>query len=400
MSNDISSMKVNLSDIRTKRDTKTWLSDNLVVKPEAGDIFFENEEAESESLKKAFEESMRLKELSVHVNPPKMKPLMFDAQGNPMTRGTKPEFTQESISVMKSAAMPSAKAAAALESLGEQVSAGTKEEIKNAMSLNHQDLKFEGKKAKIGTFNIEWLGTKNRPEEAYKEIAQVIKDSDAQILGVQEVSNEKALKKVMNHLPNYGYILGKSGGGQKVAVLFDKNRVKYDVNSIDQIDGAQVGNSLRAPLLVNMKVDDGFDFTFIVVHLKAMFDEQSIEVRTEQATQLHKWIKSHIKDNNDKDVVLVGDFNDFAGSESLGCFSRSKSMAFITKDTPEDFYSNIPHKGVIDHGVLTSVDKGSMEEFIPGSVHTIDENKYPDFENRISDHKPILFEVRTDIDND
>jgi len=175
--------------------------------------------------------------------------------------------------------------------------------------------------------------------------------------------------------------------------------VKYDINSIDQLDEAVVSSGLRAPLMVNMKIDDGFDFTIMVAHLKAMFDPSSVKKRKEQAMEINKWLQNHLKENNDKDVIIVGDFNDFVGSEALNIMDGNL-LHYATSEAPDGFYSNIPYGGIIDHTSVTTVKGGSSEEYIPGTINTVDEHNYKNYEDRVSDHKPVWFEVRSDIDND
>ncbi|OQA13387.1 MAG: Endonuclease/Exonuclease/phosphatase family protein [bacterium ADurb.Bin363] len=149
-----------------------------------------------------------------------------------------------------------------------------------------------------------------------------------------------------------------------------------------------------------MKIDNTFDFTFVVAHLKAMFDDKSIATRTEQAKRINKWISEHLEKSNDKDLIFVGDFNDFVGSDALKSLQKGKNVHFLTEGLAKEFYSNIPYKGLIDHCTVTNVEGGAMDEVIPGSIHTIDEKEYPGYLKSVSDHKPVLFIVKTDKDND
>ena len=395
----MNSLKVRLSDIQKQREARQWTSNNVVVKEEEGDVFYKNETGRKEFLQSEFEKyEAAVKELHAKVSAEGIKPLIYDSNGQVIERGSDQNFSRESVSVMKGAS-GSSKGMKALEKLGEEVSPVETGDIKEALKLQQQIIDAKGKTATIGTFNIEWLGTKKRKESDYKQIAQVIKDTGAQILGLQEVSNEKGLKSVMKHLPDYGYILGKSGG-QKVGVLFDKKRVEYDINSIDQIEEAQVGARLRAPLLVDMKIDGGFDFTFVVTHLKAMFDDSAIATRKEQAKKINQWVTQHLEDSKDKDLIMVGDFNDFVGSDSLKPLGKGGNVHFLTEGLPKSFYSNVPYKGLIDHCIVTNVEKGSMEEVVPGSIHTIDEKSYPNYLESVSDHKPVVFIVRSDQDKE
>jgi hypothetical protein len=264
--------------------------------------------------------------------------------------------------------------------------------------------------ATIGTFNIEWLGgcpypdkTIERTDQDYKDIAGIIKDTDAAVMGIQEIHDQESFMKVMEHLPEHGFILGKEDF-QGLGIIFDKNRVEYDANSIEEVDEFTLGwgERLRAPLTVDMKIDDGFDFKFAVLHKKSGMFNESKNLRKVQAGRMDDWLQEQYETNHDKDVVVVGDFNDFADSDSLSPLNKEGSLYFATmeKNDNENFYSNIPWESAIDHIAVSNVEKGAVEQFIPGSVRTIDESKYDNYLERISDHKPILLDVRTDIDDD
>ncbi|MCD4784678.1 MAG: hypothetical protein K8T10_12730 [Candidatus Eremiobacteraeota bacterium] len=270
-------------------------------------------------------------------------------------------------------------------------------EIESRMNLKKDDL---DKKATIGTFNIEWLGVKKRSEEDYKNIAQVIKDSGASLLGIQEIARIDGLRRVMKYLPDFGYILGKSGQ-QMVGVLFDKDRVKYDVNSIEQLEDVTLGNpGLRPPISVDMKVDN-FDFNFVVMHLKSGFDGDDLDKRERQAAIVNKWLKNHLETKVDKDVIVVGDYNDFIDSEALGIIDRGNTVHYATSEAKEKgIYSNVRYKNTIDHGALSEGKGGAIEEYVHGSLRTVDENDYHNYLRGISDHKPIVFDVRSGVDND
>lgn len=273
------------------------------------------------------------------------------------------------------------------------------DEIKSGMKMKTDGDKESPGKATIGSFNIEWLGQKERNPEDYKQIAGIIKDSGAAVLGIQEVASVEGLRNVMKHLPDHGYILGKSEG-QMVGVIFDKNRAKYDANSIKQLDDVKMGNPyLRPPLSVDMKVDN-YDFNFTVMHLKAGFKDSAIQTRDKQAGVVNRWIKDRQANNADKDMIIVGDYNDFTDSSTLQNIDKGNTVDYVTQEAGKDFYTNIRYRSVIDHAALSTGKGGASEEYIPGSLRTIDEKKIPGYTKRVSDHKPIFFDVKTDQDND
>ena len=402
-SGNIKSTHIKLSDIRTKRSSSKWTSENSAVNLEPGDKFYGDKEGRDAFLQKEFEASQKLKELHKKAGLDEgIKPLIFNEEGKAVPRGEGTNYTGESVSVMKAAGSSNKNLMNLLDQIGQELEEKEgKESLKSSMNVNQENVNFKGMGAKIGTFNIEWLGTKKRSSEDYEEIAEVIRDTGAQVLGIQEVSDEEGLKEVMGHLPEYGYILGKSGE-QRVGVIFDRKRVQYDMNSIDQIDSVVVAEGLRAPLMVDMKIDGGFDFTFVVAHLKAMMDKKSRRKRTRQANELNRWIDGHLKRKRDKDLIIVGDFNDLVASKTLKVLNDSNMVHFATEEVADDkhFYSNIPFRSLIDQTLISTVPGGASEEFIPGSFETVNQDDYNRFVENVSDHKPVWFEVRSDIDND
>ena len=277
----------------------------------------------------------------------------------------------------------------------------SREEIQSGLKLSTDNVGKEGKPktATIGTFNIEWLGQKVRSEDDYKQIAQVIKDSGASVLGVEEIADIEGLKSVMKHLPDHGYILGKSGN-QMVGMIFDKNRAKYDAKSIQVLDEVTLGNPhMRPPLSVDMKVDN-YDFNFTVMHLKAGFNERSIGIREQQAGKMNQWIQERQSKSKDKDMIIVGDYNDFNNSPTLNGIDKGNPVDYATDEAGKGFYTNIRYKSIIDHAALSNAPGGASEDYVKGSLRTIDEKKYPNYTHSISDHKPVFFDIRTDKDND
>lgn len=214
---------------------------------------------------------------------------------------------------------------------------------------------------------------------------------------------DEALFKVLKHLPDWGYILSKNKN-QKVALIFDKNRVKYDANSIQSLDEMadpktfNYGN-LRPPLSVYMKVDN-FDCNMVVVHQKSGFFEDSKEIRNKQSEMMNRWIDNYLETNTDKDLVVMGDFNDFVGSEALNNISEGGILHYATEDLPKGEFTNIPHKGIIDHIGYSAVKGGADEEVKKETIRTIDHRNYPGYTKWGSDHKPVLLDVETGKDND
>lgn len=123
----------------------------------------------------------------------------------------------------------------------------------------------------VATFNSEWLGDgiddrNERTEYEYKMIAEVIAGTGADIIGLQEVENEKAIERIIKYLPNYKYIIGNTGWIQNPAVIF-RDTVKV-VKIEDYAPLAVKEGKTRAGLVLDVKKGN-FDFRMMVVHFKS-----------------------------------------------------------------------------------------------------------------------------------
>ncbi len=145
-------------------------------------------------------------------------------------------------------------------------------------------------KIQIGTYNLDfftdldpstgaWCEQHTKHTEAnIKALALFIDSLDIEALALQEVEDEAALDKLLKYMPvgKYKYIVShQEGQCQRVAVLYQPEKVSLTYE--EEIPLNPPGHSkLRDGLVVDGKVlPDGFDFTLVVVHLKAFFDSES-----------------------------------------------------------------------------------------------------------------------------
>ena len=246
----------------------------------------------------------------------------------------------------------------------------------------------------IGTFNIEWLGSKGRKEEEFEKLAQIIKDSGAEAMGLQEITDEKALKRILKYLPDFDYILGttgvrRDGKKQHVGVIYNKKRITPLGNPKElmeaQVPDLMGDDHLRAPLIVDMKAEN-FDFTMVVIHNKARMDDRGKKIRGGQAKEINKWLKEQANTNPDKDIIVVGDYNDFVNSKTTKTMSSGVLYMSTAEAAARGEYSNIPHKSLIDQVGITSIEGGAEGEYIKGSAHVMDTRGYKGYRRWGSDH--------------
>ncbi|MDQ7825980.1 MAG: endonuclease/exonuclease/phosphatase family protein [Candidatus Eremiobacteraeota bacterium] len=290
---------------------------------------------------------------------------------------------------------------------------GRASQAEKAPPLGTTSVDIAGKeKVTIGTFNVNWLGgeaavdMKPRSDRDYQDIASIIKDSGADIMGLEEVGSEEALDRIISNLPGFDYVIGTTGvrgGGksQRLAVIYNAEKVQCDKSSMEEIREVMVPElagegRLRAPLAVKMKAGE-FDFTLVVCHMKARFDDKAKKIRSAQAGKLNEWITEKVQSGKEKDVIVVGDFNDFLDSPPLK--KMDSQIYFVTQEAArKGEASNIKWNSLIDQIGVTSRAGGAKENFIERSVFLPDIGPYPSFVERISDHRPVVASFRSDSD--
>ena len=251
----------------------------------------------------------------------------------------------------------------------------------------------------VGTFNMEWLGDgnndqKKRTERDYERLAEVIENIKADIIGLQEIENEAALKRVMKYLPDYDYFIGNTGYIQNPAVVFKKG---LDVKFVENYKPLAVEkNKTRSGLVVSVRKGN-FDWLMMIVHLKSTsrYDSTdamrlaSFDMRCRQAEILRKWADSTALNTNEKDIMIVGDFNDNPTrfkTQNMQPLVYDSTYKFLT-----DSYRSCanPNWDMIDHIV---VNKSAISRFLINSLFVYNiYHAYTKSEiEKISDHCPVI----------
>lgn len=250
----------------------------------------------------------------------------------------------------------------------------------------------------VGTFNIAWLGDgekdrEKRDDEDYARIAGVITQMNADIIGLQEIENEAALRKVMRYLDSYSCFVGSTARGQNVALLYKEG---VEVQQIYEYMPVAIQKGRNRPGLVAHCKKGNFDWTMMVVHLKSTsrYDstddmrQESRETRRLQCSAISQWVDSVVS-TKEKDVIIVGDFNDFPLQKkepTLTTLLENRHITFITKERKsckdEKLYA-------IDHIVASQT---AQKRFLVSSDGMINfyASEKKEIAQKISDHCPVV----------
>ncbi len=250
----------------------------------------------------------------------------------------------------------------------------------------------------IASFNTEWLGdgiqdTKARATWDYKNIAKVLSMINADIIALQEVENEKAIRKVLEYLDGYKYYVAEGYGKQNLAILYNEN---IELKVVDVYKSLIVEENITRPGLLIYAKKANFDFYLMNVHLKSTssydnteeLKQKSYELRQKQAMVLNQFLDSMLTHQNDKDIFFVGDMNDNPNrkNSNIKFFADDPKVLFLTSYLRS---CKNPNWDNIDHIAITP---NIQSRFIKSSLRQV--NIYEIFKQtqaeRISDHCPVV----------
>ncbi len=267
---------------------------------------------------------------------------------------------------------------------------------------------FKNEYITIATFNVEWLGDghrdrKKRTEADYKRIAEVLKDLEADIIGLQEVENKRAVERLLKYMNGYKYVIGTTGGAQKLAIIFRDNLAVTSYNDYYPLMVAK--RRTKAGLWIYVRAKN-FDFHLMNVHLKSSSHwdntadkrRKSLMYRTQQAKAIAKWADSLLTNTEEEDIIVIGDFNDTPLRKKNNTIGLLEShLIFLTDDMRSCKYKR---RYTIDHILVsdtTAIRYKEDSEFMYGLKHKFS----PDELKGVSDHCPVLVEFDVSMpDND
>ncbi|MFH1416850.1 MAG: endonuclease/exonuclease/phosphatase family protein [Planctomycetota bacterium] len=182
---------------------------------------------------------------------------------------------------------------------------------------------------------------------------------------------------------DFDYLLGSTGGADKLAIVYDRNRFElieqFEVNEIN------VGGRVRAPLVARLRDGhSGQEFFFMVNHLYRSKASQ----RRLQATLLNRWAQSQALP-----IIAVGDYNfdwsvpngDADHDEGFDELVGGDVFAWIRPPEPlVRSQCSTQYNSVLDFVFVA----GAAQAWNGVSEIVVAEGDCPD-DNTTSDHRPV-----------
>jgi endonuclease/exonuclease/phosphatase family metal-dependent hydrolase len=265
---------------------------------------------------------------------------------------------------------------------------------------------------RIATWNIENLGFRDPPRGPAEQqnLASFLVELGAPVVAVQEIGGPAALAEVVARMPaGWRFVLGGSGGFRdatgriSVGFLWDDQRVELlvaeDLTGVPtEVDGVPIFH--RQPVTAAFRTrDGGIDFRAIVVHLKAGRGAADERKRKLEIGVLRDLLAALAADpDEDRDVVVLGDFNHSPGSPEHAAFTAGAAVAYAQakQERPTIVHFDDP----IDHFALAP---GLQEELRPASRTVHDRIAARDeiaWRRGWSDHVPVSIELDASRDRD
>lgn len=252
----------------------------------------------------------------------------------------------------------------------------------------------------VGTFNIAWLGDgindkEPRDKVDLDNISQVIRTINPDILALQEVENVAAIQRVID-TSYYNIITSSYPKEQKTALIINKN---IEILNTYQMDELSLGNMDLRPGILAYCNFEGFDFLVGSFHFKSTsrYDDtpfkksRSFDIRQEQSTTLLSEIEKLVRKHNDRDIILLGDFNDNPLKKNSNITAlENDDFDFLTSSLMSCKYSIWKS---IDHIIVS---QSMKEKAILPSLAMIDINSMFNEEKaqKVSDHCPVILKFK------
>lgn len=244
----------------------------------------------------------------------------------------------------------------------------------------------------MSTWNIEHFPKKG--QESVTTLTRLIKELEIDLIAFQEIDNEEYFWIMLDSLPDYnGFCSSYPKDELKLGLIYNQNLIS--VSNLQQLFIDDTYNFPRPPLYAFIQIKKGnviaFNFSLINIHLKAFHDSLSILRRKNAVSKLKHLIDIRLLTSSDKDVIILGDWNDdLSDEEDENIFSPfltdSMNYSFLLPaENPQISYpawqSRIDHI-LITNDVKTEYKNGLTEVLQP-------DTEFDGYFDIISDHRPV-----------
>lgn len=270
----------------------------------------------------------------------------------------------------------------------------------------------------IATWNIRAFGKGQRTEAAIHYIAEILGQFD--LIGIIELCDDLTdLSRVLQILgPTwravYSDMIPDAGGNrERLGFVYDKRAVTFnglaaEANAPRAKKGVEYlpeTSFWRSPYMASFRAGS-FDFVVLTTHIRW---GDSVEARRAEIGMLADWIeaKRREKTNEDKDLIVMGDFNIPSRTDPLFAAIARHGLqvpkallgAHGTNLEKDKRYDQILHYPIYPENFTNAggeldfyVDEARIKQLFPGGMTR------EKFTYQLSDHLPLWMQINTDIE--
>lgn len=277
----------------------------------------------------------------------------------------------------------------------------------------------------LATWNIREFGKKPRLEASVHYIAEIVGQFD--LIAVTELrDNLGDLARVLRILGPYwhivysDYIADPGGNDERIAYLYDKRAVAFtglaaEADPPRKKDGTTEEyvakqSWWRAPYMASFSAGS-FDFVLLTVHIRWGKNAKS---RIAPLRLLAEWVEKRRNERytDDKDIILMGDFNipevdddlfKAITSKGLRMPDSLRGMSYGSNLTKDRRYDQILHYPI--HSKCFTNHAGVLDFFVGGeagiaALYPASAMKTNALTYQLSDHLPLWVQLDTDTDQE
>ena len=232
-------------------------------------------------------------------------------------------------------------------------------------------------------------------------ISEVMNAIGADIFAVQEIGSIEAFTRLLQSLPQYGYILTQQSSYYDQAIIYRKD-VLTPLGSLEPFAENDYNFAGRPPLrgdFIWRFGDKEMQITVVNIHLKCCGD--GLNRRKKSVIELHDYLRQ-LQDHGMENIIVMGDWNDdvtdVGQEQSFPAFLEDpEHFRFVTADIAAipDQASYPTWPSFLDHILVSSALFNAFED--GGYVQTLPMKEWfgswKNYESVVSDHRPVLVRI-------
>jgi endonuclease/exonuclease/phosphatase family metal-dependent hydrolase len=235
-------------------------------------------------------------------------------------------------------------------------------------------------------------------DNTLKYLPEIIRDMDIDLFAIQEIKEESFFFQLLDSLEVYQGELSLSDIYLKLGIIYKKDFIS--ITNKKELFLTSYDTMPRPPLFCYAEVKRNgitvFDFSLIIIHLKAYGGEENILKRKAAVKKLKYFIDIQLLPSKDQDVIILGDWNDTLNAPEedniFNIFLEDSLHYEILTKSLMNRYSYIgtdsTYNSLLDHIIITA---GVKKEYGQGWIDVLYlDQEFPNYSDYISDHRPVL----------